>query len=530
MSVAAAPAGRAVEPPEEEDHTRAAHPRLALWAMLVAAGLVMTATVIAMAALPRIGRELLASQTELQWVVDITPTVLAALVLPGGAVLDRFGRKAGLIGGFALLGAALTWSGFVSSPAELIVARFLTGVGAAIVFPGTLTTVRAITPPEGRDRAVGYWAAATLGGGTVGFLLAGLLLATPLWWGSFFVATALISFGCLVATVIAVPESRDPDPPPLDPVGALLSLIGIGGLVLGTIEIPVRGLVDPLVAGGFLVGAVALAAFVAWELRARAPMLDVRLFREPTFAWGCLALFLFFVGCYGWFLLSFQYFGYVMGYTTLGCGAAMIPNALSTVPLAAMSPRLSARWGWEPITIGSLLVLAGGAAFMAMVGDDRSVWWMAAAFFVFGIGIGCGTVAPTQAIVEALPRAKQGVASAVNDAARELGAAAGIAVMGSAFNVAYRHHIDHDARLAATAALARAVKDSPAVGLPAAGPAQVPLVREAIAAAAVSGWQAAFWTMTALFLLAALGIWWQTRGRGREAGIPGQRPAPTRAA
>jgi MFS family permease len=497
-------------------------------AMLIAAALVMASVVIAIAALPRIGRELLASQTQLQWIVDITPTALASFVLPAGSLLDRYGRKAGLTVGFLILGAALTWSGFVSSPEELIAARLLTGVGAAIVFPGTLTVLRAITPPERRTRAVGYWSASTLAGGTVGFLIAGGLLETSLWWGSFFVFTALIALFCLVATLIAVPETRDPDPPRLDPIGALLALLGMGGVVLGTVEIPVRALLDPLVLGAYAVGFAALAGFVAWEARVQAPMLDVRLFRHPGFAGGFLAIVMLFAGSYGWFTLAFQYSGYVLGYSVLGAGLAMVPNALSTLPLAVLSPRMSARWGWRSTTTFSLAFLSFGAAVLAAVGHARAFWPMAAGFFVFGIGLGSGTTAPTQALVDALPAAKQGVASAVNDAAREVGAAIGIAVVGSVFNAAYRTHVASDRSLHAVSGLVAAIRASPAVGLQLAGrlpPAQAATVREAVAGGAVNGWVSAFIVMAVALMFAAGLIWFGMRGRAETVHV-GRAPAP----
>ena len=515
----------ALTPAGDEAYVAPRNYALGAAAMLIASGLVMTSVVIAIAALPRIGHQLLASQTDLQWIVDITPTALAAFVLPAGSLLDRYGRKAGLTLGYVILGAALVWSGLVGSATELIAARFLTGVGAAIVFPGTLTVLRAITPPEGRTRAVGYWSASTLGGGTVGFLIAGGLLETSLWWGSFFVFTALIALFCLVATWIAVPETRDPNPPPLDPPGALLALLGLGGVVLGTVELPVRGIGDPLIACAYVIGVAALVGFVRWEARTPTPMLDVRLFRHSGFAGGFLAIVMLFAGSYAWFTLSFQYSGYVLGYSVLGAGLAMIPNALSTLPLAVMSPRMSSRWGWRATTTVSLVFVSLGALVLAAIGHDRAFWPMAAGFFVFGIGLGSGTVAPTQALIDALPPAKQGVASACNDAARELGAALGIAITGSVFNAAYRHHIVGDTTLRALpghGALVPGVKASPAVGLELGGRLGghgARVVHAAVTGATVSGWVAAFITIAVASLIAAGVIWFGMRGRAETVAV-----------
>jgi MFS family permease len=262
-------------------------------------------------------------------------------------------------------------------------------------------------------------------------------------------------------------------------------------------------------------------------------MLDVRLFRHSGFAGGFLAIVMLFAGSYGWFTLAFQYSGYVLGYSVLGAGLAMIPNALSTLPLAVMSPRMSSRWGWRATTSVSLVFLSLGALILAAIGHDRSFWPMAAGFFVFGIGLGSGTVAPTQALVDALPPAKQGVASAVNDAARELGAALGIAITGSVFNAAYRHHVAHDVALRGLhghAVVIPSVKASPAIGLALAGHlhgAGARIVTGAVTGATVSGWDAAFITIAVAFLIAAGVIWFGMRGRAETVTFaqPGRPPS-----
>jgi MFS family permease len=207
-----------------------------------------------------------------------------------------------------------------------------------------------------------------------------------------------------------------------------------------------------------------------------------------------------------------------MGYNPLEAGLGLLPNAVATVPFAVIGSRLALRRGWRPVMVGSLIVMALGSALMAVVGSERSIWWIGVSFFVFGIGLGAGQSAPTQAIVDALPRAKQGVASAVNDASRELGAAVGIAIMGSAFNYAYRAQIN-DALAGVARPVVHAVRDSPAAGLQVAqhAGAGARRITEAIATATVSGWEAAFITVTVVFVGASLLIYLGTRRSAAQA-------------
>lgn len=497
------------------DHTHARYPRLVLWTMLLGASVVLSTATSTMAALPDLGQRLHASQTQLQWIVDINPVLLAALVIPFGALLDRYGRRRGLVAGLLLLMVSLVWSATAGSPTSLLLSRALTGVAAAAVFPGTLATLTAVTPAAGRPRAVGLWAAATFAGGTWGLLLSSGLLETNLSGGAFFAATAGVAAVCLAGTLIAVPETREAHVDRLDPLGALLSLVGIGALVLGIIELPVRGLGDPVVAGGLATGVLGLAGFVAWELRAPHPMLDVRLFRRPDFAGGAAGVFLLYLGSYGYFLMVFQYFPYTRGFSAFQTALCIIPNAVSTLPCAVLAPRLSARYGWARVEAFALAI--SGVATLAMVaaGPSRSIVLLSASFFVYGIGLGLGGSPATQAIVDGLPRSKQGVASAVNDAGRELGAAVGIAIMGAAFNFGYRGHLGTSVE-GVPPQVVHAARDSPAIGVQIAAGAQGAGGRlsAAIGDATVVGWQAAFAVGSLVFLGAAALIW---RGVPRPA-------------
>ena len=200
-----------------------------LGALLGAASLVMASTTCVTAAIPEIGRELSATQTEIQWIADAYPVVLAALLLPAGALLDRYGRRRGLVAGLLVLVGALLWSGLAGSPGELIASRCLAGVGGALVFPATLATITSVLGPQRRSRAVALWAASVMAGGGYGLVLSGAMVELSS-WGAAFVVIAAMAGACLIAALLAVPETRDPEHAHIDPLGGVLSLVAIGAL------------------------------------------------------------------------------------------------------------------------------------------------------------------------------------------------------------------------------------------------------------------------------------------------------------
>jgi MFS family permease len=481
-----------------------------LLTMLSAAALVFAATSGVTAAIPSIARSLNASQSDVQFIADAFPVVLGALVLPAGGLLDRYGRRRGMLWGLALFGAAHVWSAIAGSPLEMIASRGLAGAGAALVLPGTLATLAAVMPAEERGRAVALWAGGVMTGGAIGLLLTGAAIEVASWRSSFLLM-GVLGLVTLAATARYAPETFDPEHARIDPPGALFAAVAIGSLVLAIIELPVRSLADPLVLGALCAGALALGAFVRWELRAPRPLLDVRLFGRPSFAIGTVSLVLVFGAGYGWFFLSFQYSSVVLGYTPLLSGVALVPSAFSVIPLAMLGPSLAARHGRGPVIAVGLLVMSAGAVVMLAVSTAAAIVPMAAGFFVFAGGIGLASTPPTDAIIEALPPAEQGVASAVNDASREIGAAVGIAVLGSLFNAGYRGRVDH-LLAGAPHPLLEAVRSSPGAveQLARLHPAVGHAVREGV----LAGWQVAFagtavsMALGALFILA-----WSRRAR-----------------
>jgi len=431
--------------------------------MMLALVLVVAGVSMMSVAVPTLAAALGASPTDQQWIVDGYTVALAAFLLPAGAIGDRFGRRRALLTGIAIFGLASAASAFSSSAGTLIVWRVLTGVGAALIMPGTLSTITSVFPPEARAKAVGVWAGFAGAGGILGMLVGGAMLE-QWWWGSIFVVSSVLAGAALIATFVTVPETREGDHVGLDPLGAVLSVLAIGGLVVGIIEGPSRGWADPVTLFGILGGVVAGFLFVGWELRTPAPLLDPRFFRLRGFATGSTSLFLQFFAIFGFFFIALQYLQLVLGYGTLKSAVALLPVAAVMMPLSTVAASLAERYGQRTIGTAGLAISAAGFVIIATMNAGSGYWELLIALLIIGAGTALAMTPATNAIVGSLPRAKQGVASAVNDTARELGAAFGIAILGSAFNSGYRSHIDGNLRGLTPAARA-AAHEAPAAAI-----------------------------------------------------------------
>ncbi len=388
-------------------------------------------------ALPAIARDIGATQTQLQWIVDAYALSFAALLLPAGAIGDRFGRKPVLAFGLALFGSASLVALFAHSPAQLIGLRVLMGVGAACVMPVTLSVITTVFPPEERGKAVGTWAGVAAGGGVLGLVTSGVLLE---WfdWPSVFGLNVVLAILALAGTLAVVPSTRAAIPPRLDPVGTLLSAAGLAAFVYGIIEGPERGWTAPVTLTAILAGVAAIAAFVGWELRRDEPMLDPRNFLRRGFGAGSLSITVQFFAVFGFLFLALPYLQLVLGFSPIKAAAALLPMALLVIPLSRVSPLLAARLGVRVAGAAGLTSMAIGLAIFATMDVGTSYWHFLLGLVPFGAGIALAGAPATTAIIASLPAEKQGVASAVNDVSRELGGALGIAVLGSLFNAAYR--------------------------------------------------------------------------------------------
>lgn len=492
--------------------------------VLVVAGLAMLYV-----ALPAIAKDLAASQSGQQWIVDAYALPLAALLLPAGALGDRYGRRGCLLAGIACFGVACGFSALAWSPGTLIFWRAVAGVGAALIMPATLSTITSVFPEEERARAVGVWVGFAGGGAVIGMVTAGALLEA-FWWGSCFLVAAGFSAVALLATLATVPRTSNPEHANLDPLGVVLSVVAIGALVFAIIEGPERGWTEPLTLSAFTAAGLAAGAFGFWERRTPAPLLDPRLFSNRGFATGTVSLVLLFVAMFGFFLVFIQFLQLVMGHSALKASLLILPMMFVMLPLATVAATLTERYGMRAIAGTGLVISSVGLAFLGTLEANSSYWQILPGFILVGAGIALAMTPGTNAIVAALPVEKQGVASAVNDAAREIGAALGVAILGSAFNAGYRGAIGGTLGHL-PAEMAEVLKASPAGGLFVAsqlGLAGAPIVK-ATQAAFVVGMRWSLFLAAALLLVGALYVWWRAppraaRGETTEELAAGARP------
>lgn len=391
-------------------------------------------------AAPGMARDLAATESELQWVMNAYGVTFAGLLLAGGALGDRYGRKGVLLTGLAVFGLASGAVLLVDDVALVILLRGAAGVGAALVMPMTLSVITAVYPPEGRGRAVGIWSGVSFGSALLAVLLAGGLLEAYS-WRSVFAVNAGLAAVALVAAAVLAPPSRAAGAAPLDAVGALLSLTGIGAVVFGIVEGPERGWAHGAVLAGFAVGAAALAAFVRWELRAPYPLLDLRVFRLRGVSAGSLVITAETLAMFGFFFLGLQYLQEVLGYSPLRAGLALVAMAVGAMVFSPVAPALAKRYGMAVVIGLGMALIAAGLLILAAVVDGSGIRGFLVATAVLGAGVAFAATPATEAIVAALPPAKQGVASALNDLTRELGGVLGIAVLGSIFNATYRGEV-----------------------------------------------------------------------------------------
>jgi EmrB/QacA subfamily drug resistance transporter len=404
--------------------------------MCAALGLVIGAGSSLALALPELARSTGATQTELTWVVNVYALVFAALLLPVGIAADRFGRRGALLLGLALFATTSLASGLVGDPTVLIVLRALAGAGAAAVMPATLSVLVDAYPPERRGKAISIWAAVSGAGALLGLVLAGVLLES-FWWGSVQVAFGAASLAVLALCVLVVPASRNPTLS-LDPLGGVLALVGLGGVVYGVVEGPERGWTDAVTLSGLVVGVLALGAFVRHELRSPHPMLDVRLFRSPGLSAGSAVVFLQFFAAFGLFFLAPQWLQYVHGQSPLQAALWLAPMALGIGPTAQAAPALLHRFGARAVAAWGMGQMATALALLAWQADGRAgLWQFAGTLFVFGVGFGLALTPATTLIIDGLPADRRTLSAAVNDVTREVGGALGAAVAASVLLAVY---------------------------------------------------------------------------------------------
>jgi EmrB/QacA subfamily drug resistance transporter len=408
------------------------------WLLTVAALdvlLVISSMVALNAALPDIALETSAAQTQLTWVVDGYTLVLACLLLPAGALGDRYGRRGALLLGLAIFGAASIAPVFFDSPGQIIAARAVAGIGAAFIMPATLSLLTAAFPKDERNKAVGIWAGVASSGAIVGFMGTGGLLHF-FTWQSIFYAFTVASVVLFVCT-LTIRSSRDETSTPLDWIGAVAIGAAVAVFVFGVVEAPMRGWSHPVVWGCMTLGVVLAAAFAAIELWRKHPLLDVRLFARPDFAAGSIGITFLFFANFGFFFVVMQYMQLLLGYSALQTAFALAPLALPIMVLGATMHLYLPKVGLRTAVSAGLFFLAAGLFWMRYLEVDAAYVDLVPPFLITAVGIGLCVAPTTSAIMNAVPTEKQGVASAVNDTTREVGAAVGIAVAGSVLAAEY---------------------------------------------------------------------------------------------
>jgi EmrB/QacA subfamily drug resistance transporter len=412
------------------------------WAILAVLSLsvflVVVDNTIVNVALPTLSRDLDASTSQLQWIVDSYSLVFAGLLLAFGSLGDRFGRKGALQLGLGLFATTSVLAAFSGSASQLIAARAAMGIGAALVFPATLAILTNVfTDPTERAKAIGIWSAVAGLAVALGPVSGGFLLE-HFWWGSVFLVNVPIVAVTLLAGRTLLPTSKDPHAGRLDPVGLLSSIVAIALLVYTVIEAPKEGWLSAPTVLGFVLAMSSLAAFVMWERRRPDAMLDVRIFRNPRFTAASVAVAVAFFALFGFIFLITQYFQVVRGYSTLSAGVHTLPFAVGAAVTAPIAARLALRFGPKVVVSSGLTSMALGFLWASTFDAGTAFWGpVVGSMLLLSVGLTLTTAPATESIMGSLPKEKAGVGSAVNDTTRELGGTLGVAVIGSVFSSVY---------------------------------------------------------------------------------------------
>jgi EmrB/QacA subfamily drug resistance transporter len=466
-------------------------------------------------ALPTLAADLDAGTSELQWIVDAYVLVFAGLLLPMGALGDRFGRRRLLLIGLVLFGAASVLAVVADGAGQVIAARTLMGVGAAIMTPLTMAIIPVLFAADERPKAI---ALLTMGMGIglpLGPIIGGYLLE-HFWWGSIFLINVPVAALALVAVAALIPESRSARPKAIDLAGGLLSTAGLTLLVYGVIEAPARGWVDPLTLGPIAGGLALLAVFVAVERRVAEPMLDLGLFRRPRFAWGTVAGTIATFSLAGLLFVLPQFLQSVRGLNALEVGLRLLPLIAGLFFGAPIAARLTVKVGTRVPVVTGLLIAAAGLLAAAATEPGSTYWFIATWLLLVGAGIGLAVSPAMDAVLGELPSDDAGSGTAVTMTLRQTGGALGVALLGSLLAAVYRADLGPDTPAAARDSIAGAL---------AAGEAT------AARSAFTTGMTAVLVVCAALAILGALAaaLWLPARPNASSSGEPAPAtPLPAR--
>ena len=409
---------------------------------LILGAIVLTVFVLALdntilnVALPTLATELDASASDLKWFVEAYVLVFAGLLLTGGALADRYGHRRLLLLGLGVFGAASLVSALADSASGLIAGRALMGVGGAMLFPATLAIIKHVFPDHERPRAVGLWIATAGVGAAAGPLLGGWLVEHVAWGAIFLINLPVVAITGVAAWIL-IPVNLPRRITPPDLVGTILSIAGITALVFAIIEAPERGWTS----AAFLMtlsSAVALiAAFAVWELRIAHPMVDFRLFRNPSFSIASGSTVLNYFAIAGTSFALAQYLQFVQGYGPFDAGVRTLPLAIAVLAAGVTGPSIIGPVGPKPVVVAGLALAAAGFTLLSTAGADAAYETIAASLSLLGVGVGFSGTAASDLVLASVPKDRAGAASAVNETAIELGNAFGVAVLGTVLTTEY---------------------------------------------------------------------------------------------
>ncbi|MEZ5229078.1 MAG: DHA2 family efflux MFS transporter permease subunit [Acidimicrobiales bacterium] len=429
--------------PLDDDVDPAVHERR--W--LILAVLCMSLLIIVMdntilnVAIPSLYTQLGATNSEIQWIIDSYVLVFAGLLLTTGSLSDRFGRKGALQLGIVLFGMGSAAAAMSETATQLIATRAFMGIGGALIMPATLSILTNVfRDPKERGRAIAVWAGFSGLGVAIGPMTGGFLLRHFSWHSVFWVNLP-IGLAALVLGAFLIPTSKDPEQSTLDPIGALLSIVGLASLLFGIIEGPSKGWTSNEVIAGFAVGLTALVGFITWERHTDHPMLDTSVFKNARFSAGSATITMVFFALFGSLFLMTQYWQLIHGYSPLEAGIRLLPQAMTMMIVAPTSARIVEKLGTKRVVLIGLGLIMVGLSLLSTVAPDSPYPVVISFLIVMSCGMGMTMAPATEAVMGSLPREKAGVGSAINDTTRQVGGALGVAIIGSAVSSVYTSRI-----------------------------------------------------------------------------------------
>src|SRR6266851_3602093 len=391
-------------------------------------------------ALPTLARVLHAGTSSLQWITDAYTLCFAALLIPAGALGDRYGRRRSLLGGLAVFALGSAIAAFAPGTGMLIAARVIMGLGAAFVMPATLSILNSVFPPKERPQAIAAWSAVAGVGIVIGPTLGGLLL-THFWWGSVFLINVPLVAVALAGVMLTVPETAEPGGHRLDLLGTVLVGGALFVIVDAIIEAPDRGWTGVVTLAEIAAGLIALGIFAWWELRIANPLVDLRIFASRAFSAAAASVTVVFFALFGSLFVLTQYLQLVHGYSPLSAGLRALPFALAVGAVSPLSPILAKRLGTRVIIPAGMALMGLGLLDLSTAGVHTAYPALALAVAIMGAGMGLVMAPASTTIMTTVPAHQAGAGSAINDTIREVGGALGIAIVGSLSAAVYHSRL-----------------------------------------------------------------------------------------